>query len=195
MLSSEGSTPFQRDLLEWSPKNRRCKLKVLVLRAASPTSQGPWPCNCEGPCLSSKGRTSCLTDMVCWNLCHAYPLEVDLTQIPTNHETLSIVCHVGIYVDFSSTTISLLVWSDLGRSWPFWPMRNLGMQWARAFSLVCEVALSVGMPTRVGLPHSLKPRLKVISFQCLWRILNTWHHNQWLRWILKARMGADSKIS
>ena len=46
-------------------------------------------------------------DMVCQNLRHAYILEVDLMQIPTNNSTLSIVCHVEIHVDFSSMIVSL----------------------------------------------------------------------------------------
>ena len=38
----------------------------------------------------------------------AYFLEVGLSELPpADHETLSIVCHVGIYVDFSSTMTSL----------------------------------------------------------------------------------------
>ena len=47
------------------------------------------------------------TDMVCQNLHQAYPLEVGLMQIFADYETLFIVCHVGIYVDFSSMIISL----------------------------------------------------------------------------------------
>jgi hypothetical protein len=35
------------------------------------------------------------------------------------------------------------VWSDLGRSPPFRPMRALRLQWSRAFVLVCEVALTI----------------------------------------------------
>jgi hypothetical protein len=34
--------------------------KVVIRRATSHTSQGPWACYWEGPWLSSKGRTSCL---------------------------------------------------------------------------------------------------------------------------------------
>ena len=34
-------------------------------------------------------------------------MEVGLTQIPADHETLSMVCHVGILVDLSSMIISL----------------------------------------------------------------------------------------
>ena len=33
--------------------------------------------------------------MVSWDLCQAYLLEVGLTKIPGDHETLPIVCHVG----------------------------------------------------------------------------------------------------
>ena len=58
-------------------------------------------------------------------------------KIPTNHETLSMVCHVGSHDDFSFTIISfgtsglhLLVWSELGQSQSFWPKRDLRTQWA-----------------------------------------------------------------
>ena len=47
------------------------------------------------------------TTMVCSNLCKIYLLEVRLKHILTNHETLIIVCHVGIHANFSSVTISL----------------------------------------------------------------------------------------
>jgi len=50
---------------------------------------------------------SCFTAMVCRNLRQAYLLEVGLTQIPADHAALSIVCHVGLHVDFSSTNFSL----------------------------------------------------------------------------------------
>ena len=39
-------------------------------------------------------------DMVCWNLCQVYFLEVGLTQIPENHGMLFIVCHVRICISF-----------------------------------------------------------------------------------------------
>ena len=46
--------------------------------------------------------------MVSQNLGQAHLLEVlGLTQIPGDHETLSIVCHVGLHVDFSSMKSSL----------------------------------------------------------------------------------------
>ena len=38
--------------------------------------------------------------MVCNNLRLAYSLEVGLTQIPAYHETLCMICYVGIFVDF-----------------------------------------------------------------------------------------------
>ena len=40
--------------------------------------------------------------MVSRNLRQTHLLEVGLTQIMGDHETLSIVCHVGLRVDFSS---------------------------------------------------------------------------------------------
>jgi hypothetical protein len=46
-------------------------------------------------------------DMAYSKLSKAYFLEVDLTQIMADNETLSIVYHVRIYVDFSSIIMSL----------------------------------------------------------------------------------------
>jgi hypothetical protein len=58
-------------------------------------------------------------------------LEVGLTQIPVDHAPLSIVRHVGLHVDFSSTNLffgplglHLLAWSELERSPPFRPMSS-----------------------------------------------------------------------
>ena len=45
--------------------------------------------------------------MVRRDLRHAYLLEVGLTQIPANHEIISIVYHVRVHVDYSSMVISL----------------------------------------------------------------------------------------
>ena len=45
------------------------------------------------------------TIMVSQNLHQAHLLEVGLTKIPEVHETLSIVCHVGLHVDFSSMKV------------------------------------------------------------------------------------------
>lgn len=47
--------------------------------------------------LSSKGRTICLTDIVCWNLRQEVK-RWGLMQVPVDHETLFIVCHVGTHV-------------------------------------------------------------------------------------------------
>jgi hypothetical protein len=46
-------------------------------------------------------------DMVRWNMRQSYLLEVDMTQIPTNHETLFVICYVNIHVNFSSMIICL----------------------------------------------------------------------------------------
>ena len=40
--------------------------------------------------------------MVSRDLCQAHLLEVGLTKIPRDHESLFIVCHVGLHIDFSS---------------------------------------------------------------------------------------------
>ena len=41
--------------------------------------------------------------MVSWNFRKTHLLEVGLTQIPGDHSPLSIVHHVGLHVDFSTT--------------------------------------------------------------------------------------------
>ena len=41
------------------------------------------------------------------NLRQTHLLEVGLTKIPGDHETLSIIRHVGLHVDFSSMKSSL----------------------------------------------------------------------------------------
>ena len=69
---------------------------------------------------------------------------------PSDHETLSVRCHVGIHVDFTSILHShsysvgpsSLVGSELGPAPPFPPMIVLEVQWPMALSLVCEVNLS-----------------------------------------------------
>ena len=45
--------------------------------------------------------------MVSWNLCHAHLLEVGMTKILGDHETLSTICHVGFHVDYSSIKYAL----------------------------------------------------------------------------------------
>ena len=52
-------------------------------------------------------------------------------------------CRLSIHeVFFGPLGLYLRVWSELGRSLPFRPMRALRLQWSWAFSLVWEVALS-----------------------------------------------------
>jgi hypothetical protein len=41
--------------------------------------------------------------------------------------------------------LHLLVQSERGQSQPFQPMKDLKMQWSRAFSRMCEVALTVSL--------------------------------------------------
>ena len=55
-----------------------------------------------------------------------------------------------------------LVWSELGRSLPFRPMRALTLPWSQAFNLVCEVALIINSrswslcASRITPPSELK---------------------------------------
>jgi len=46
--------------------------------------------------------------MVSQNFCQTHLLEVGLTQIMVDHAPLSIVCCVGLHVDFSSTNFFFL---------------------------------------------------------------------------------------
>lgn len=80
------------------------KQQIFYQRATSHMSKGPRSCNSEGPWISSKGHTP---DMVYWNLHQTYLLEVDLTQISTDYETLFTIYHVRIHVAYSSMVISL----------------------------------------------------------------------------------------
>lgn len=103
----------------------------------------------EGPQLSSNSHTSCLTNTACQNLHQTYLLEVDMTQILAYRETLYYnvshrnMCKLFVHDNFSGTLNlhQVLVWSKLGQSRPFRPMRDLIMRWSRAFNLMCEVAL------------------------------------------------------
>ena len=52
-------------------------------------------------------------------------------------------CRLFIHEVFTGPLgLHLNVWSELGRSPPFRPMRALRLQWSRAFTLMCEVALN-----------------------------------------------------
>ena len=67
-----------------------------------------------------------------WNLIHSPPCRTP--------------CRLFIHeLFFGPLGLHLLVWSELGRSPPFRPMRVLRLQWSWAAALVCEVALIVCM--------------------------------------------------
>jgi hypothetical protein len=94
--------------------------------------------------------------VVSQNLHQAHLLEVGLTKVPGDHETLSIVCHVGLHVDFSSMKSSLGLYTftyvcevKLGRSPPFRLMRAFRLQWSLAFNLACEVALTPSVSRKI----------------------------------------------
>ena len=64
-----------------------------------------------------------------WNLIHSSPCRTP--------------CRLFIHeVFFGPLGLHIRVWSALGWSPPFRPMRALRLQWSHAFGLVCEVALS-----------------------------------------------------
>ena len=73
-------------------------------------------------------------------------------NIPSDHETWSLWCHVRINVDFTSilhspTPLIPQAYCEGGElgppAPPFPPMRVLEVNWSWALSLVCDVALSV----------------------------------------------------
>ena len=113
--------------------------------------------------------------MISQNLCQVHLLEVGLMKIPRDHSTLFKVRHVGLHVDFTSIDIFfeplglyyLRVWSVVGLSLPFRPMRALRLQWSRAFSLVCEVALRFEKGWKIG-----------AALPCGVRIWEIWKYNK-----------------
>ena len=78
--------------------------------------------------------------MVSHNLRQPHLLEVDLTKILGDHETLSLVRHVGLRVKvFIHEKSSLDLWAftymcevKFGLSPPFRPMRTLRLQWSQS---------------------------------------------------------------
>ena len=74
----------------------------------------------------------------------------------------------GLFIhklSFGPLGLHLLVWSELGRSLPFRPMRVLTLQWSWAFSIVCEVALIINIVLRL---YWLKYRLGYIKVLSNW---------------------------
>ena len=77
-----------------------------------------------------------------WNLIHSPP------------------CRLFIYEVFLGPLgLHLHVWSELGRSPPFRPMRALRLQWSWAFNLVSEVALRKAEPVQVRFTVPLRDQL------------------------------------
>ena len=130
----------------------------------------------------------------------AHLLEVGMTKIPGDHNTLAIVRHVGLHVEFSSTKSSLglhlCVWNELGRSPPFRPMRALRLQWSFAFNLVCEVALTPIVIVLRGLVfHPLFCKLWIsgsyLVYLCVraWSGNLSWHYMNSMSWIVSEGEG------
>ena len=115
------------------------------LRVTSHTCQGLWPCNCEGPWLSSKGCTICLDDMrpsgfasmKLWNVIYSSSCRNPCSLFQP-------------WQFFVTLGFSLLVWSELGVYGSSWPMRYLIMQYSWALSLVHDVALMCLYSSRCG---------------------------------------------
>ena len=73
--------PFLDTHLTIYPNYCYIGFRHIYLRANSHTSQGPWPCDSEGPWLSSKDHTNYLADMLCQKLLQAYLLKMDPNAI------------------------------------------------------------------------------------------------------------------
>ena len=121
---------------------------VTLLRPLSHTSQGPWPCGCEGPQLSSKRPYHLFNYHDMLEFAYGLPLKGAHNENSNNHNTTFLVNHVRIHADFfihdnffGLVGLCLLVCIELGQSWPSQPMRDLRMQWSWAFNLVCKVTL------------------------------------------------------
>jgi hypothetical protein len=86
------------------------------LRVGLHTSQGPWSRNREGPWLSSKGHTNCLTNTVCQNLHHAC-LPLGSRSDGNFDKPWKIIhnlpCNNARRFFFGPLGLLLLVWSEL----------------------------------------------------------------------------------
>ena len=100
-------------------------------------------------------------------------------KITGDHEALSIVCHVGLHVHFSSrkSSLGLEAFTFVGAvnldglSPPFRPMRALRLKLEWAFSLVCEVALRCVEIVSENQPGGSLPELLFYTyreFECLY---------------------------
>jgi hypothetical protein len=72
----------------------------------------------------------------------------------------------GLFIhklSFGPLGLHLLVWIELGQSPQFLLMRALTLQWSWAFSLVCEVALSIDMVLGLYWPKYQLGYIKVFS--------------------------------
>ena len=67
---------------------------------------------------------------------------------------------------FGPLGLHLLVWSELGRSLPFRPMRALTLPWLGAFSLVCKVVLQLS--ANAGTTHGNNWWKKKIMLFLIW---------------------------
>ena len=107
------------------------------------------PGTCYGICLEICHIGKYIKIMVSISLCQAHLLEVDLTKYSERAWNLmhslpcGTPCRLFLHeVFFQYLDLHLRVWSKLGRSPSFRPMKALWWQWSWAFSLMCEVALS-----------------------------------------------------
>ena len=149
----------------WEPKRKcpkvvtgllKCSVKPYVTMPLNPmlfqrTSRFIWVLT-HGKTKSINGRERSECHGLPTALCEAYLQEVVFGNSPSDHETWTIWCHVGIHVDFTSISHShthsvgpsSVVWSNkLGPVPPCPPTRVLEVWWSRVLGLTCEVALSM----------------------------------------------------
>ena len=88
---------------------------------------------------------------------------------------------------FGPLGLHLLVWSELGRSWPFWPMRDLKLHWLHVFNPVWEMAMCLSSRhLRSKLNYSLyKPHFQTQDWTRAWCLVSQ------IGWSVSPRVGTD----
>ena len=102
------------------------------------------------------------------------PSDGFLKNSPSDRETWSIRCHVGIHVDYFTSILhshtllvpSSKVGSELGPAPPFPPMRVLEVWWSWALSRVCEVALGLPHANLLDILYRSSKKIKDIFLNC-----------------------------
>ena len=96
-------------LTDCPPNTLQCVSRPCILGPLHTQAKSRDHSNFEGPWFSCKGPTTHMYAIICVR--PTYLLEVDLTQTPTDDETLFIAYHVGIHTEFSTMIVSLDPWT------------------------------------------------------------------------------------